>query len=195
MKCFGKKKLAEESFLVKIGAGDRAAVSGFVDRYGSLLWSLALRFSKNAADAEDAVQEVFIELWRSAHRFDPTIASEATFVSMVARRKLIDRSRKKKIDLVAYDNLDYVVENTNDGAMNAEFDDEVKKAVSVLDQLPSEQCKTIRLSIFDGLSHSQIADKTGLSLGTVKTHIRRGLITIRERIGASSTIQPEGGVA
>lgn len=188
-------KLVEENLLVRIGAGDKAAVSDFVDRYGSLLWSLAVRFSKTDADAEDAVQEVFIELWRSAHRFDPAIAGEATFVSMIARRKLIDRNRKKRIDVVNHETLDEVAYNQSDAAAKAELNDEVNKAVSVLEELPAEQSNAIRMSIFGGLSHSQIAEKTGLSLGTVKTHIRRGLIAIRQKIGVPSPVQAEGGVA
>ena len=188
-------KLVEQNLLVRIGAGDKAAVSDFVDRYGSLLWSLATRFTKTESDAEDAVQEVFIEIWKSAHRFDAAIAGEATFVSMIARRRLIDRNRKKRVDLVAHESLDEVARHEDDAASQAELSDEVNKAVSVLDQLPSEQSNAIRLSIFSGLSHSQIAEKTGLSLGTVKTHIRRGLIAIREKIGVPSPIQAEGGVA
>ena len=82
-----------------------------------------------------------------------------------------------------------------DASATAEFADEVEKAVAVLDSLPDQQSKVIRLSIFGGLSHSQIAETTGASLGTVKTHIRRGLIAMREKIGIPSVSEPEGGLA
>src|SRR5438132_13118196 len=82
-----------EDLLPRVARGDGVAVEQCVDRYGGLIWQIALRFSATRADAEDAVQEVFIDLWKSAARFDPTRASETTFVAMIARRRLIDRKR------------------------------------------------------------------------------------------------------
>ncbi len=184
-----------ESLLVEIAAGNKSAVNDFVDRYGGLLWSMALRFSQSKSDAEDAVQEVFIELWKNAERFDPSIASENTFVSMIARRRLIDRSRARRLKTTPEVDLDRFAEFGSDASEIAELNDEAKLAVQILDTLPVEQSRTIRLAIFDGLSHSQISNATGLSLGTVKTHIRRGLIKIRERIGANSSFDIKGGVA
>jgi len=184
----------EESLLSQIGNGNRSAVSEFVDRYGGLLWSMALKSTRNEADAEDAVQEVFVELWRSADKFNPELSAEKTFVCMVARRRLIDRSRKRKL---AYDTeeIDAMASDFTDASVAAEFHDEVEKAVAVLDALPDQQSKIIRLSIFGGLSHSQIAEATGSSLGTVKTHIRRGLMAMRRKIGIPSVADAEGGLA
>ena len=93
------KPAMENSLLSRIGTGDKAAVSEFVDRYGGLLWSMALRSTRNEADAEDAVQDVFVELWKVAGKFNSELSSEKTFVCMVARRRLIDRSRKKEVGL------------------------------------------------------------------------------------------------
>ena len=182
----------ENSLLSRIGNGDKAAVSEFVDRYGGLLWSMALRSTRNEADAEDAVQDVFVELWNAAEKFNAELSSEKTFVCMVARRRLIDRSRKKKL---AYEveEIDAMVGEFKDASTSAELHDEVEKAVAILDALPAQQSKAIRLSIFGGMSHSQIADATGASLGTVKTHIRRGLIAMRQKIGIPAA-DPEGGL-
>src|SRR5437016_3201627 len=85
--------MAGEDLLPRVAAGDAPAVEQCLDRYGGLIWSIALRFSASRADAEDAVQEVFIDLWKSAARFDRVRAAEATFVAMIARRRLIDRKR------------------------------------------------------------------------------------------------------
>ena len=187
-------KASDESLLRQIAKGEKSAVSEFVDRYGGLLWSLALRFTKSAADAEDAVQDVFIELWKCADRFDPEIAAEKTFVSMVARRRLIDRTRAKRLQTTPEVDLNQFAEKTEDASSRAELNDEARKAVEILDDLPGEQSQAIRLAIFEGLSHTQIAAATGMSLGTVKTHIRRGLIKIRQRIGLPSPVDVKGGV-
>ncbi len=82
-----------ETLLPRIAAGDPDAVQACIRRYGGLVWSLALRMSRSREDAEDAVQEIFISLWKSADRFDPSRATEVTFIAMVARRRLIDRRR------------------------------------------------------------------------------------------------------
>ena len=84
-----------ESILQRVAAGDMAAMQECIDRYGGLVWSLARRLSLSPAEAEDGVQEAFIELWKHAERFDPEVASETTFVSMIARRRLIDRRRSR----------------------------------------------------------------------------------------------------
>jgi RNA polymerase sigma factor (sigma-70 family) len=73
--------------LQRVAAGDKSAVRDCIDRFGGLVWALARRMSPGAAEAEDAVQEIFMDLWRSSARFDPTIASEPAFVTMVARRR------------------------------------------------------------------------------------------------------------
>ena len=81
--------------LARIAAGDSAAVEECMVEYGGLVWSLARRLSPSNADAEDAVQEIFVELWKNASRFDSAKASEKTFIAMIAKRRLIDRLRHK----------------------------------------------------------------------------------------------------
>src|SRR5829696_165972 len=86
--CFSSRetrKNVPEPLLHRIAAGDSAAVEEFLDRYGGLVWSLARRFTSNRQESEDAVQDVFIELWRKAPRYDASLSSEATFVAMIAR--------------------------------------------------------------------------------------------------------------
>ncbi|MEM8866609.1 MAG: sigma-70 family RNA polymerase sigma factor, partial [Planctomycetota bacterium] len=82
--------------LPRIASGDQQAVEECLDRYGGLVWSLASRYCRGAIDTDDAVQEVFIALWKSADRYDPEIASEPTFVTMISRRRLIDMLRRKR---------------------------------------------------------------------------------------------------
>ena len=86
-----------DSLLNRVAAGEMAAMQECINQYGGLVWSLARRFSASAADAEDAVQEVFITLWKYASRFDESKGSETTFVSMIARRRLIDRLRRTRL--------------------------------------------------------------------------------------------------
>ena len=89
------------TLLDRIADGDQQAVARCIDTYGGLVWSLARRFLVNEADAEEAVQEIFMEIWENAGRYDAGVAAEVTFVSMIARRRLIDRRRKLSRDPVA----------------------------------------------------------------------------------------------
>ena len=84
-----------QALLDRIGAHDASAVSECIDAYGGLVWSLARRFTRTREDAEDAVREIFLALWRGAKRFDPASGSEQTFIATIARRRLIDRSRAR----------------------------------------------------------------------------------------------------
>ena len=84
---------AQDTLIGRLAAGESGAPAECMERFGGLVWALARRFSTNSADAEDAVQEIFSSLWQNADRFDPSIASETTFVGMIARRRLIDRRR------------------------------------------------------------------------------------------------------
>ncbi len=182
-----------ESLLQRIGSGDKSAVSDCLDRYGGLVWSLARRFTSSQADAEDAVQEIFISLWKSAQRFDPAKASEVTFVAMVARRRLIDLNRKRQsAAAVSSQSLDSVEPAAlNDPTDSVSINDEAAQALQVLNELPDEQAQAIKLSVYSGLTHNQIAERMGLPLGTIKTHIRRGLVKVRDRL--KPVIADQGG--
>jgi RNA polymerase sigma-70 factor (ECF subfamily) len=170
-----------------VAAGDTTAVAQCVDQFGGLVWSLARRLVR-ASDAEDAVQEVFIELWKKAAAFDPEIASEVTFVAMVARRRLIDRrrrdARKHEGETAPIDDLPLAAEEVPNPL---ELRDEAARAAEVLEQLKPEQRMVLKLAVCQGWPHQLIADRLGLPLGTVKTHVRRGLATIREELGAESS--------
>jgi len=177
-----------ESILHRVAEGDQDAIKECMDRFGGLVWSLARRLAGNAAEAEDAVQEIFIDVWRSAGRFDPAIASETTFIAMIARRRLIDRGRRRarRPEVAA---IPETIESDGPAFDPAEVEEAAKAALSAMERLRPEQRKVLELSIQFGRSHEQIAGTTGLPLGTVKTHARRGLIRLRE-ILAEEGVEP-----
>ncbi|MBC7977411.1 MAG: sigma-70 family RNA polymerase sigma factor [Myxococcales bacterium] len=164
----------QPSLLERVAGGDADAVRELVARYGGLVWSCARRFEP--WDAEDAVQEIFLDLWKHAARFDPTIASESTFIFIVARRRLIDRRRgRDRRPQVSEQSIPEVA----DHAVGPERSAEAGQAARALDQLRPEQRDVLILATCHGLSHGEIAARTGLPLGTVKAHARRGLIAVR----------------
>jgi RNA polymerase sigma-70 factor (ECF subfamily) len=172
-----------QTFLERVAAGDVAAVQQCIDRYGGLIWSLARRLAPRQADAEDAVQEIFIALWKSADRFDPSVAEEATFVAMIARRRLIDRQRRlarrpNGAQSIPIEEAELALESANHDSVDLR--DEAARAADAVTQLRPEQQKVLRLAVYDGWSHQRIADHLQMPLGTVKTHVRRGLIRVRE---------------
>lgn len=144
-----------------------------------------------AEDAEDAVQEIFIEIWKNAERFDETQSSETTFIAMIARRRLIDRLRYAKRRLAPESLEDSLTEPLNrfDEQMQASV--EAKEAARAMRSLRPEQQQVLQLSIIQGLSHQEISDATGMPLGTVKTHARRGLIQVREFLGLNDSGEKE----
>lgn len=176
-----------EALLKRIAQGDKSAVQDCLKKYGGLVWSLAKRMSATTEDAEDAVQEVFIDVWKHAARFDEAQASEATFIAMIARRRLIDRLRASNRRLSPA-SLEDITTEPSDGFENKLHSYvEARQAVEALKNLRPEQRQVLELSIYHGLSHQEISDKTGIPLGTVKTHARRGLIQMREMLGIGGT--------
>jgi len=174
----------QKTILERIAAGDQAAVQECIDAYGDLIWSLARRFLRNDADAEDAVQDIFIDLWGSSGRYDRSVASEVAFVSTIARRRLIDRLRsfKRKPGMDSLD--DEEASDAMQPAVLAPNEEEADVAVveRVLATMEPEHREILSLSLYEGYSHSEIAERLSLPLGTVKTRVRRGLIYIRDQL-------------
>jgi len=173
--------MADLRILNRIAEGDAEAVQECLDQYGGLVWSLARRLTNTESDAEDAVQEIFVEIWRKAERYDPNIAAESTFIAMLARRRLIDRIRRLKRDpTTGLDNID--VASSTDFSHDLEVSEEASLALDQVNQLPPDQSKVILMGVYHGMSHSKIAAAIGMPLGTVKTNMRRGLLRLRETL-------------
>jgi len=169
-----------ETILQRIASGDDSAVKDCLDTYGGLVWSLARKMLPDRNEAEDAVQEIFIEIWKNAERFDENQSSETTFVAMIARRRLIDRLRKvtRQPNVDSFEDIIYEPAKTE--SVDLQTSIEAKQAAEVINQLRPEQRQVLELSIVQGYSHSEISDALEMPLGTVKTHARRGLIQVRE---------------
>jgi len=174
--------------LPRVAAGDSAAMRQTIDRYGALIWHLARKTLSRRADQDDAVQEAFVEIWRVAGRFDPAIASERAFVAMIARRRLIDRGRHERTRINTTQNAgDYTGAIADRAAQSsptdpAERSEEAALAAEAITQLTPQQQQTLRLSIGEGMSHQEIADRLAVPLGTVKTNLRRGLMRVRDAL-------------
>jgi RNA polymerase sigma-70 factor (ECF subfamily) len=136
-------------------------------------------------------------LWRSADRFDPQVAEEITFVAMIARRRVIDRLRRRaeRQETVSIDEAGAaaVPDPAGDRAVGRrlELGEEARLADEHLSRLKPEEQQVLRLSIYDSLSHAAIAEHTGLPLGTVKSHIRRGLDSLRQKLAGRGRAMAE----
>lgn len=177
-----------DSILQRIAQGDQLAVNECIDTYGGLVWSLARQFSENTAEAEDAVQEIFVNIWQTAERYDPDVAKEATFIAMIARRRLIDRRRKRQrrpesasVSSEVVDESSFATESLGEAKP---MDEDAERAMAALEQLRPQQRRVLQLAIGRGCTYEQIASVTDMPLGTVKTHARRGLIQLRKLLAS-----------
>lgn len=177
---------ALDDILINVAAGNPAGIDACINQFRNPVQNLARRYLRQNEDAEDAVQDIFLDLWKSAHRFDPNAGSATTFVMTLARRRLIDKTRKlgrtPKASPLA--SPEQVVEP--EGRDPLELRDELGRVTGAMDQLRTDQREVLELALVHGRSHQQIAETTGMALGTVKSHARRGLMRVRKLLGVDS---------
>jgi len=168
---------SDEYTLVKIANGDPSAVGECMKRFSGLVWSLVRSKLGSSPEAEDLTQEIFIEIWKSADRFDPAAGSEAVFIATITRRRVIDKLRSigRKPETEEFD-------ETTAGTQDQDFEQiavDAERARAALDELREDQRALILMGVVEGMTHSEIATATGKPLGTVKTQMRRGLAKVR----------------
>lgn len=176
--------------LARVAAGDQRAVAVCVDFFGPLVEMLARRVLVNRSETEDAVSEVFAEIWRSASRYDPAVASSRAFVAMIARRRLIDRGRKEQARVRGVAPIE-VAEDAK--ASGVRVDEDAARASALLASLPEREREIVRMAVGYGWSQQRIADEFQMPIGTVKTTMRRVMGELRAAIEGSPAQSPRAG--
>jgi RNA polymerase sigma factor (sigma-70 family) len=160
--------------------GDEHALRIAYDRYGGAVFHLATRLLANRADAEDVTQATFVAAWLGRGTFDPERGGMLGWLLGIARRKAVDRMRSAARENRATDTVRALPEPAGPD----ESPDRVVDRLVLADELarlPDDQRRTLQLAFYDDLTHPQISAVTGLPLGTVKSHIRRGMASLRQR--------------
>jgi RNA polymerase sigma-70 factor (ECF subfamily) len=185
------QQIADREMIARIGCGDQSAFSALYDRLSGPLYSLALKMLGDAGDAQDALQDVFLQIWSRAGTYDPEQSSVFSWTVLLTRSRVIDRlrARGRRLRVVVASTDDK--ENRTDvadastiesAADTADKNDEAARVRFVLNNLPSEQREAIELAFFEHLTHHEIAAQLGQPLGTIKARIRRGLLKLRQRL-------------
>jgi RNA polymerase sigma-70 factor (ECF subfamily) len=185
------QQTADLEMIARIGRGDQSAFDALYDRLSGPLYSLALRMLGDAADAQEALQDVFLQIWSRAKTYDPQQSSVFSWTVLMTRSRVIDRLRARGRRLrvlvpstdVEEDSTEAADASTAENvADTTDKNEEAARVRSILNNLPSEQREAIELAFFTDLTHHEIAARLGQPLGTVKARIRRGLLKLRERL-------------
>jgi len=182
--------VADREMLAQAAGGDHAAFAKLYDRLSEPLYSLAIKMLGDANEAQDAVQDVFVQIWRRAAKYDSTQSSVFSWAMLMTRSRIIDRlrARGRRLRVVASSTDDANAEAAADASAAesaadiADRNEEAMRVRTVLDKLPTDQRQAIELAFFSELTHHEIAAELGQPLGTIKARIRRGLLKLRERI-------------
>jgi RNA polymerase sigma-70 factor, ECF subfamily len=169
--------MEDTELLSRVGQGDENAMESVFRRYSGPVYSVALRILHDSGQAEDVAQEIFLQLWRNPTSFVQARGSLGAWLVVLTRNRAIDHLRRRK----PTDSVDDVVLAAPvNVADEAERNATMEKVRSTLANLPQEQRKSLELAYFEGLTHTEIASRTGDPLGTVKTRIRQALISLRK---------------
>ncbi len=173
-----------------VASRDRSALNTLYDKYSGTLLTLGSRLLADRSEAEDLLIDVFWEVWNRADRYDPARASPLTYLVMLCRSRAIDRLRSARAVKKMPHGPRISVEAAADKGMDipdhvtpvtyADLAETQEKVRSGVEKLSAPQRQALELAFFEGLSHTEIAEKTQIPLGTVKSHIRLGLIRLRE---------------
>jgi RNA polymerase sigma-70 factor (ECF subfamily) len=172
--------------LALIALQDRAAFAEFYDRHAALMFSVASKILRDAGEAEDVMQETFLQLWEKAGNFDPKLGKASSWVATMTRNKAIDRIRasQRRTRLADEAGAEFAiaseVRDTANEAIHGH--DKAKLIQSAIVGLPDEQRRAIELAFFSGLTQDEISKKLAEPLGTIKARIRRGLLKLRDQL-------------
>jgi RNA polymerase sigma-70 factor (ECF subfamily) len=171
-----------DAFLIgRVRVNDQKAMAEIFDRYATMVYSVALRILKDPAQAEDVMQEIFLQVWNNPDRFVQGRGSLGAWLAVVTRNRAIDMLRQRRLTEPCDE---IVLASKTNLASEVERNTMMDKVRGVLSKLPQEQQRSVELAFFEGLTHSEIAAQTGDPLGTVKTRIRTALATLRKGIQA-----------
>jgi RNA polymerase sigma factor (sigma-70 family) len=171
---------------------DKEAFTALFDHFVPRLEAYLMKQGADRAAAEEISQDVMVTLWRKAALFDPTKSSVGTWLYRIARNRRIDLLRRNKVDFM--DPMDHVFEGVADnpnpeaGIDNQKREDILRNAIT---ELPTEQLDLVKLAFFEGLSHSEIAQKTKLPLGTVKSRLRLAFSRLRKKLDDQGVVDAE----
>jgi RNA polymerase sigma-70 factor (ECF subfamily) len=165
------------TLVTAIRSGDQGAMAALYDRFSSIVYAVALRVLQDTGAAEDVLQDIFMQLWRNPGAFDSSRGNMAAWLAVIARNRAIDALRKRR----PQDDIeDVIVSVETDLAAETDRSRAMEKVRGALQAMPSQQRSALEMAYFEGLTHTEIADKTGDPLGTVKTRIRTGLLLLRK---------------
>jgi RNA polymerase sigma-70 factor, ECF subfamily len=185
----GRRMWEDREAIARAGAGEAAALEVLYDRYSTLVYSLALRILRNTGDAEDVTQEVFVQAWRQADRFDTSRGSVAAWLLTVTRGRAIDLLRRRRVRPQPTDSP--AIADSSDDApgqdVRLEWAERAGAVRTALEALPLVQRLTIELAFFEGLTHHEIAEQLEVPLGTVKSRVRQGLLRLRDLLAGAAS--------
>jgi RNA polymerase sigma-70 factor, ECF subfamily len=166
------------SLLSRIGQKDEEALSALYDRYSGLVFSEAMRILRDTGAAEEILQDLFYQVWRTAERFDPARGSLAGWLVVAARNRAISKLRRKSGKSQELDEkaVSLKIDVESQAAQSLLLD----KVRTVMGNLPQNQREALECAYFEGMSHTEIAEKTGQPLGTVKTRIRSAMEALKK---------------
>ncbi len=165
--------------LERLASGDHAALAEVYDRYAGLVNGLALRILRNTAEAEEVIQEVFVQIWRQAVRYDPKRGSAEAWICTIARTRALDRLRRRTS---RREDSDEALSGATDTPRTVEAL-AVRKALL---SLSPDQRTALELAYYEGLTQSEIALRLGEPLGTIKTRIRTAMMRLRDVLAPTS---------
>ena len=171
--------------LRRIAAQDRQALAEFYDQLAGLLFATAVRILGDSQEAEEVIQDVFVQIWAKAAAYDESLATPGHWALSIARNRSIDRlrarQRRAKLleELTAESDFATLPPESGFGGLTGE---EVAAIRSAVGGLPTEQRQAIEMAFFAGMSHPEIAERLEEPLGTVKARIRRGMMKLRENL-------------
>ncbi len=165
------------ALLRRIAGGEQQAMVALFDRHSTLVYAVALRVLNEPAGAEDVMQDVFLRIWRKAPAIDAPSGSLAGWFAVLARNRAIDQLRRRRATDAPED---VTLVSATDVEKEGEHTILLARARSMMHALPEEQQTVLNLAFFDGLTHSEIAAKLHSPLGTIKTRLRRAVLTLRK---------------
>ncbi len=185
---FGRASdVAWSQFIQRAARGDQQGLAELYDQSSRLIYSVALRIAGNPADAEEITLDVYSQVWKLARDYTPDRGSPSAWLVMMARSRALDKVRSR----VSRSQHETALESAFDAAASGEsaedsamMSENRRIILQALQELSPEQRQAIELSFFSGLTHSELAERLGQPLGTVKTRIRLGMIKLRTALGA-----------